>query len=228
MHERMERFLDLFFPATCIFCGDVVPSPHHRCVACKSRADKLELMSTVRKRGLPDNLPVYAAYQYMDEIRAAILLYKNSKNARPEMIKPLADILYELYLRNHLDQESFDYIVHVPSSRKRIHQLGFDHTEKVARKFSYLTGIPLKKKCLLIHEGEKAQHKLKRSDRFSSAQHKYFAGETIPKEARVLLYDDIITTGATVNACAKVLRQCGAAKVTVLALASTDHPTASL
>lgn len=105
-------------------------------------------------------------------------------------------------------------VVPVPTNRKRKWQRGWDPVEHFAREVSRKTHWPLQH-CLVRHGGEK-QKFLGREKRFLNAKSSFFwKGETIQGKLCWLI-DDIVTTGATVEACSALLKAHGAREVKVL------------
>lgn len=109
-----------------------------------------------------------------------------------------------------------DGIVFVPATAEAYRRRGFDHMEGIAEPFAAAAGKPLVD--ALVKHGSADQRELDREQRRSSASGAY--GTVLDVEGlRLLLLDDVITTGATVDAAAGALKQAGAAHVDVLAFA---------
>ena len=109
-----------------------------------------------------------------------------------------------------------DAATFVPATTAAFRRRGFDHMDEVARAFSALTGIPLTD--TLAKRGRSDQRALGRAGRREQAQGVYQVVADVQGQ-RLLLLDDVITTGATVSAAAEALKRAGAATVDALALA---------
>lgn len=109
-----------------------------------------------------------------------------------------------------------DAIVFVPDTAAAFQRRGFDHMEAIARPLARDAGVPLLD--ALVKHGAADQRALGRSDRRARAQGAYEVAEPVAGR-RLLLVDDVITTGATIGAAASALRAAGAARVDALALA---------
>ncbi|HTL70699.1 MAG TPA: phosphoribosyltransferase family protein [Candidatus Eisenbacteria bacterium] len=125
------------------------------------------------------------------------------------------------FAETHLDaRENFDCVAAVPLEPGRRRERGFNQSELLARGVARRFGVPDVSARLARRGGAAAQSTLGKalrrenvSGRFRALDPAAFAGR------RVLLVDDILTTGETASECARVLKESGAASVTVLACA---------
>ena len=125
-----------------------------------------------------------------------------------------------------------DALVPVPLHAVRLRERSFNHAAELADAVGRLTGIPVLHHLLLRTRPTAAQAQLDARARRQNVEHAFAVrgaasscrsrwqpdSVTLP-EASVVLVDDVITTGATVRACAKALKAAGAARVGVLAFA---------
>jgi ComF family protein len=156
---------------------------------------------------------------YEGPLRKLIHLFKYSG------IKPLAKRLAGLLL-NALpedDAEQFDVVVPMPLHWRRRWQRGFNQSELLARLVAAGRGLPMLNAVKRIR-ATAMQAGLTNSNRrknvagaFRVASKRQIAGK------RILLIDDVMTTGATASVCASVLKRAGARSVTLLTLARVDR-----
>lgn len=109
-----------------------------------------------------------------------------------------------------------DAVVFVPATAAAFRRRGFDHMEAIARPFCELSGVPLLD--ALVKYGHGDQRELGRKERRERAQGMYETVEGVHGR-RLLLIDDVITTGATMAAASAELKRAGAAAVDGLAIA---------
>ena len=136
----------------------------------------------------------------------------------------LEPFLAGLLIRNAspiLRAEKWDVIVPVPLHPIKKNEREFNQAERLARRLSSASQLPLRKDLLCRVARTRTQTKLSRAERAANV-HRAFAckkGAAALKGKRVVLVDDVLTTGATTSACARVLRAAGAADVCVWTVA---------
>jgi ComF family protein len=152
------------------------------------------------------------------------LLHRFKYGGCVELAGPLAALLRAAF-RRHFPGVGIDAIVPVPLHAKRLRSRGFNQAELLVRRWQALhphdqAGGILLPGALIRRRHTPAQAGLGRKERMVNLRGAFSAG---PKDAvcgmRVLLVDDVYTTGATVGECARVLAGAGAARIDVLTLA---------
>ena len=152
---------------------------------------------------------------YSHALQAAVVGLKT----QPHISKRLGSVLFETFERNRFQDSS--RLVPVPLSKQRMLERGFNQANVIAELLSRRSGIPVDPFSLSrtnhssIHRvgmDEKARD-LSVKDSFAVVRPKLIVGQ------KILLIDDVLTTGATVSYCAKALKKAGAVEVNVLTLA---------
>jgi ComF family protein len=133
-----------------------------------------------------------------------------------EMAKPIARIMTDLLNQYVEDFDSY-VLVPIPTATSRVRQRSFDHTILLAQSISNMTKLPTRN--FLKRLGQSRQVGAKREDRVRQAAGVYYARSRNIKGRKILLIDDVVTTGATLQAATKVLRAAGASKVDALVFA---------
>ena len=133
--------------------------------------------------------------------------------------RPLSELLLRFLVRNP-DWLGVDFLVPVPLNRARLQERGFNQSEILARNLARRLDIKvcsnnLKRKGMVSSQTKSGREK--RSQNVALAF--YLDRGEIFRNKKVLLIDDVFTTGSTVNACAKVLREAGAKDILVLTVA---------
>ncbi len=152
-------------------------------------------------------------------------IIKAYKDAGERRLAPyLAELLYDTALHAQVvapDRyggvlSGADAVVFVPATAAAFRRRGFDHMEAIARPFCELSGVPLLD--ALVKYGHGDQRELGREERRERAQGMYETVEDVHGR-RLLLIDDVITTGATMAAASAELKRAGAVAVDGLAIA---------
>jgi ComF family protein len=113
-----------------------------------------------------------------------------------------------------------DAVVPVPLDRGRLRERGYNQAERIARPLARLVGIPFRSYLLVRTRPRPNQLRLTRRERWDSVRGAYATQRTAQVDKlRVLLVDDVFTTGATLDACSRALKGAGAARVVGLTVA---------
>jgi ComF family protein len=119
-------------------------------------------------------------------------------------------------------QQHFDLIVPVPLHYAKRRKRGYNQCDHIAIGLSEITQIPWQADVLLRTDNRESQTKKSRRERFDNADNIYqLADPALVRGKRVLIIDDVITTGATIISCARLLEN-KAAAVSAAALASAE------
>ena len=119
-----------------------------------------------------------------------------------------------------LRRQKWDALVPVPLHSSREREREFNQAERLAKALSQATGIPLKSKLLCRTQETETQTRLAREERARNVRGAFRLNQLVDLSSqRLVLIDDVLTTGATTNACARELRAAGAQEVVVWTLA---------
>ena len=117
-------------------------------------------------------------------------------------------------------------ITYPPRSKKKQHEVGHDQSCEMAKRLSRHTGIPMISCLERMSGSDTAQKTLGAAQRSENAQGSYVLSRRFQTDLRgksVVIIDDIATTGATLAACASMLKEAGAVQVIALTAAKTVH-----
>lgn len=204
---------DLFLPPRCPYCGTVIRHGARTCPGCASIAPR----PAVRwiPMGQQEMVPCVTAYPYEMPVRGALQRFKFEE-------EPWLGAFYGEALAGVVAQTdlAFDLLTWVPLSRmQRLHR-GYNQSELLAKAAAGKLGKPYRpmlRKC----RHNKRQHFLPAAERWKNVEGVFAArpGAGVVGHA-VLLIDDIVTTGATLHACAQALLEAGAHSVCCAAVAT--------
>ena len=234
--ETLRRLQhDWFYPRRCPFCNRVIGYRE----ACERCAPGLEDLLRLPHRLPPEvhsleNLEeAVSLFQYREEVRQAIvrMKYQGSPWYARELGYELARRLYGCTFNvargiitmrlEDLPPPQQELVVSVPSSHPR---RGFDSTALLARTVAEALGLPYEDKALRKVRATPPQASLSREERLVNVIGSMEAASPERLEGkRVLLVDDVITTGATMTEAARALLQGGALEVYGLSVASAER-----
>ena len=128
----------------------------------------------------------------------------------------------EIVVKNK-EFSTVDFIVPVPIHAKKKKIRGYNQVTKFGECLSMHLKVPLNEDILIRQSATKTQTLKSRFERFNDLESKFSARNTsIFKEKHILIIDDIITTGATLEACAKELLKTPGIKISILTMAYTE------
>lgn len=208
-----EYIADIFAPNRCPCCDGFIRWDEVICEGCKCRLS--------RPDGDIGELPegcsrAVAAFYYRGAAKRGIYALKDGYGRN--FARYAASVLAE-----RLDREDFDLITCVPTRLGRSSMQLRGHAETFALELSRRTGIPCETGLLKRTVTRNKLHLLSASDRGELAKTMYALcdAELRLDGRRLIVADDVLTTGATLSACASLLKGCGAQSVTAVTICRT-------
>ncbi|MGD9560467.1 MAG: ComF family protein [Oscillospiraceae bacterium] len=203
--------LDLLFPRRCPFCGKVLGFSATPC-GCETSREAILLpggpLAVWDLGGEPFVLGgVWACYTYAEPVRGMIIRMKYEDE--PELAVPLAEKLAERFGREAL-HGAYDALVPVPMHPKAEKKRGYNQCVLMARALAGQVGLPCLEDALKKTRPTERQMSLDRQGRLANLKGAFAAQAERVAGKRLLLVDDVFTTGATLNECAKALLAAGA------------------
>ncbi len=204
-------FLDLIFPIDCLGCGK---EGEWVCGDCKKniRPDRHSLRGESLDK-------IFSFYSYDSEI-VKELIHGLKYRFVEDLAAPLGDLLVgELEkVRGQIGQP--DFIVPVPLHEKRLLERGFNQSELLAIKISERFGWPVENMVLTRSRATASQVDFDEEGRKKNIGGAFFAADREKiLNKKIVLVDDVTTTGATMEECARVLKRVGAREVLGVAFA---------
>lgn len=201
-----DKAQNLLYPERCPYCTRVVRMGELFCEECKESYTGITYHTYARGGYL-----TVSAVPYIDIFAEGIKRFKFDKGQ--QYAYQLARIMADAITKEYNDEE-FDYISFVPLHPTKLAERGYNQSELLSRELSKLLNIPTVN-ALKKSRNNQPQHSLKRaSQRESNVKGVYRLTEKeIAKNKRILLIDDIITTGNTMGECARMLMNGGAGRV---------------
>ena len=212
MIRPLRLLLSLIYPDRCPFCGRVLNRGEDgMCFGCQRI---LPWITEGNDRSVNFCDACLSPLWYRDGVRQGIHRYKfqhGQNHAR------LFGTLMAQCLLDHW-KEPVDLITWVPLSRKRLRQRGYDQAQLLALRVGEVTGLPVQSTLTKVRNTA-TQSRLSQTDsRMANVRNAYLCPDTL-LDKRIVLVDDVVTSGATLSVCAACLQAAGAQSVVALTLA---------
>lgn len=209
----------------CKSCHEGFPANLNHCQHCKRSTQKSSILCGQCQSSQPAYQVCIAPYRFEGIIKT--LIHSIKFNQGTHYIRPLIYLLSEHLIESYSSESWPEQILYVPSHPSRIKERGFCQTKAMTTQLTRNLKELLGKKCPAIPKNNplrkikntKAQHSLSRKERLKSPQSSYQLDGPIAKH--VALFDDVMTTGSTIENCTKLLLKAGAERVDVWVIART-------
>ena len=225
----ITRILDFISPRLCVVCGHrLAPTERSLCGVCLFHLPRTDFHQKPLDNpmaqlfwGLAPIEKAAALFYYHPHSETAQLVYRLKYNNRPDIGEDMGRIM-----ANELQAADFfsdiDVLLPVPLASKRLRQRGYNQSEQLAIGISDITHLPIVSKVLRRKHFQQSQTTLNRWQRQENVTDTFqLKEEHLLQGKHVLLIDDICTTGATLIACANVLKDIEDIRISVLTLGFT-------
>ena len=206
--KLLDRILDLVFPPKCVFCGTILETSAEKiCPDCAKQLPRWSNERVKKSEFLPQ---IAAALYYEDSVRESVHRYKFAGRSHyASAYGALLAMAVSAQLTEH-----FDTLSYVPLSRKRLRQRGYDQARLLAEELGRHFDMEVQTLLVKLRDVP-AQSSMKTSaERRANISGCYALAEGVDVTGkRILLVDDVLTTGATLSEAARILRMSGAAAV---------------
>ena len=225
------EILDLIYPARCPVCDNAAPYGEKICLSCMKSLKALgypwcEKCGKKLSSGTGICNDCKTREHSFERCRSVFeypciskAVYRFKYMGRREYASFFAESSVKV-LGDYIALAEPDMIACVPLSDKKMLKRGYNQAGDYAKEISKLTDIPFCHSALKRVKNTAPMKLLSPSERQKNLKNAFKSGQNVVKSKRILLVDDIYTTGATMDACAKVLIEAGAESVFCMTLAS--------
>ena len=218
LHKLRKVISSLFYPSRCPYCGIFLKSGKILCSNCEK---EIKSEPIIRELELFDDITLRAVspFLYDGKVKEAIcnFKFKNKLDYVEHFSRSIVNVLEKVN-----SNKNFDYVCCVPMSKDHEKERGYNQAKVLAKSVSKILKIPFKDVLVKVKK-TKTQHTLARDERLINVKGAYVAlNKDYVKEKKILLCDDILTTGSTVKECALVLYNAGASYVLATCIANRD------
>lgn len=204
----LDLIAHLLYPWKCVFCESVLKDTDI-CRECEEKLPYTVGDSAMQKFPFIDKCvsPLY----YKDKVRASVHRYKfGGCSAYSRRYAALMSDCVE----NNLDCRSIDVISWIPLSKKRLRQRGYDQARLLAEEIAAKTGLPCRQLLQKVKNNSAQSLTRDAKQRRENVAGVYALDDGADVSGlRILLVDDVVTTGATMSEAARILRKAGAKSV---------------
>jgi len=231
----LKAVTNVLFPLLCLYCGNKI-FKGHLCLKCEEKINFLR-SPACRCCAEPGALNIAGlckkcidkAFSYQQAI--SVTAYKEPMISLIYLFKYkncgwLTEFFTSLIIK-HLSKIGFNpaeysVVTAVPMHKYKLKLRGYNQAELLAKSLSNYFKIPFKNDIIRSINAKSSQTKLSQRERRKNVEKTFTVKENLQNK-KIILVDDIFTTGATVQACCRELKKCQAGAVTVLTLAKTIH-----
>ena len=228
--KKKNFIIKLLYPQRCKYCNIVIDIRREICHTCENTLQKIEgdICKLCGKKvndcncGHKKHFYKYICAPFYYDGAASRAIWRFKFRNQTKLSKVFAEDMancFDTYYKGY----DFDLCTFVPSSKESLKERGYNQAELLARDFSEITDIPCEEVLLKTRE-TKIQHDLLSVERSGNLAGAIELKDGIDLEnKRILLIDDIKTTGSTLNECAKMLWLNGAKDVYCISVALTKQ-----
>ncbi|MBR4949533.1 MAG: ComF family protein [Clostridia bacterium] len=225
-----KNILWLFFPHRCVFCNEVVKRKEITCQKCEKEV-KFIKDNTCRLCGR-DIENCFCGNEKCYYLRNVTCFYYHKAGAKgiinfkvsypdDRKLDVFSDFMADKIKKSYIGVD-FDIIAPVPLHKRKFRKRGYNQSFLLAKWISKKSDIKLIGDLLIKWKETPGQHKLNREERRKNLKDSFKVNEKYDiKGLRILLIDDVITTGSSLNECSRMLIKMGADSVYCATLAAT-------
>jgi len=225
-------FVGLIFPQVCLACEEpLARGEDHLCTLCRTQLPytdyhKLPASENPLARRFWGKLPMRHALSYLRFLRRGRVqhLLHQLKYKGQRDIGLVLGRWYGAELTEQGLAADFDLIVPVPLHPRKLAKRGYNQSDTFAEGLALSMTIPWSAAALCRTEQTDSQTRKNRTERWQNVAEVFAVAEPLVViSKRILVVDDVLTTGATLEACAAALLAAGAAEVSVATIACAEH-----
>lgn len=222
-------FIDLVFPNYCLMCsGSLVKNEEHICLHCRYH---LPLTNYHKDRDNPlsrrfvGKVDVKYAWAFLKFTKGGQVqqaLHHLKYNKKPEVGKLLGS-WFGTELKKHNLHTEFDAIVPVPLHPSKLKKRGYNQCDPIADGLALQMEVAAQPTALRRNTANRTQTRLNRMERYENTRRIFEVTESdLIRGKRILLVDDVVTTGSTLEACVAALQEAQCRDVSIACIAAAQ------
>jgi len=228
MNSLWHDFVDLIFPRCCAACDkELIGNEETICTLCRvtlPRIDESSALGEAVKHKFVNVHEVIETHSYLlftKKGKVQKLLHALKYKKQPEVGSLLGFMFGQEMIENGTLPDA-DLIISVPLHKKKMKSRGYNQSDKLAEGFSAATQIPWSGSALERVKYTETQTGKTRNERWENVRGVFMVNENVANK-HVIIMDDVLTTGATLEACMEVLKEAGCEHFYIMTIASAQH-----
>lgn len=229
MRTAVSNVIDLLFPRFCLLCGSAVFEEYEKflCLGCFSdlplsmHSDPLENPMSKTLWGRCEFIMAQSLLNYQRHSIYADLFKEIKYHGRKDLAFYMGTLLGRK-MKKELKHLDCVVLIPVPLARRKFWMRGYNQAEIIASGIAKSTGIPVNRNQLTRSVHRKSQTEKSRVERWLNIQSVYSCSKLPGRVKNVILVDDVMTTGATIESCVRALNEENNVGVTILTLGFTQ------
>lgn len=229
LKNKIIRFIsgivELLFPSVCLACGDeLIPGEEFVCLHCLVDLPPADLLPTYNNNPVMDkflgkvSLSGAASVFWFDKHSPVqALIHQLKYKQQPELGVRMGRLMGSEW-KNNFPEKSQYTLIPVPLHPSRQKRRGYNQAEQLALGFAEKTGFTLSSGALIRNANNITQTGKSKSDRWQNVKEIFECRN--PPPGSVILVDDVITTGSTIESCVSALNKKGVNDIIILSFAA--------
>ncbi len=217
----IDAFLNFIYPPHCLMCNCRLEAGKKlTCETCWQNLPRIEQNDSHGEKTIQDSFSVISVWEYSDEVQKIIHEMKYFR--KTFFGSAVGDEMAKLVSASN-EFSTADYVIPVPLHNTRLRERGFNQSLLLANRIAKRLNIPCEPGILNRVRYTKSQSKLSAEERIKNVQGAFKVQDArIVKNKVLILVDDVLTTGSTLNACALSLKEAGAGKILAVTAAKVN------
>jgi ComF family protein len=220
----IDAFLQLIYPPVCISCKKIISKPSNLAVVCSKC---VSTFVPVPKNFIQDRILNRLEEPFLDDLFVCVCFNDTIQNIIHHIkYEKMNHLAFEIgkysrqFLSKNFEDIPIDLAIPVPLHPLRERERGYNQSWYIGK--GLLLSMPFKMTRTLMKRkrNTKSQTNLNRIERQKNLENAFELSEEPIEGKSILLLDDVVTTGTTLNECAKVLKKSGVSKISAIALST--------
>lgn len=212
-----DKILDFLFPAKCVFCSEIVKRGAV-CPYCVTKVKHLAVplhLQQINSKAFKNIDKCFSCYYYEGIVREGMI---NAKSKRGEIFAKVFMQYISFDFNRFIKDNDIDTIISMPCHKSKFYNKEYDLPQLMVNEIAKTCGLEYNKDLVKKVKRTKNQHNLKLEQRKSNLKNAFRADDNV-KGKNILVIDDIVTSGNSLEEVARTLKKSGAGKVIAVTFA---------